>query len=188
MATTRDFNDCSAPELEIGPVRESELSALLDMIGELAEFEKCHELFANSYENLRDELFRRSPQLFADIARWSGEVAGHVVTYDTFSTFRGRREIYVEDLYVRSRFRGLGIGRSLMRHVAKKCLATGRACVQWRVLRNNDAAVDFYREIGATVTEDHMVCILSGEKLAALAESDIHDVPDLDPVARSTAD
>jgi GNAT superfamily N-acetyltransferase len=90
--------------------------------------------------------------------------------YYTFSTFKGRRDIFLEDLFVMPEHRGHGIGLALFRHLAG--IARDGQCrrIEWRVLDWNQPAIDFYRRIGATPLTDWSVRRLEGAALAALAD------------------
>jgi GNAT superfamily N-acetyltransferase len=145
-------------------------SALVfDLIRELAEYERlAHEVDATEGQ-VAAALFGAEPRVFADIAEWEGEPAGFALWFYNFSTFRGRHGIYLEDLFVRPAYRSKGIGRALLRHLARRCRDEGLARLEWWVLDWNEPALRFYRSIGAVPMDEWTVQRVTGAALAKLA-------------------
>jgi GNAT superfamily N-acetyltransferase len=145
-------------------------SALVfDLIRELADYERlAHEVDATE-EQVAAALFGPEPRVYAEIAEWEGEPAGFALWFYNFSTFRGRHGIYLEDLFVRPAFRSKGIGRALLRHLARRCRDEGLARLEWWVLDWNEPALRFYRSIGAVPMDEWTVQRVTGAALAALA-------------------
>jgi GNAT superfamily N-acetyltransferase len=145
-------------------------SALVfDLIRELADYERlAHEVDATE-EQVAAALFGPEPRVYAEIAEWEGEPAGIALWFYNFSTFRGRHGIYLEDLFVRPAYRSKGIGRALLRHLARRCRDEGLARLEWWVLDWNEPALRFYRSIGAVPMDEWTVQRVTGEALAALA-------------------
>jgi GNAT superfamily N-acetyltransferase len=111
--------------LSIRPATPADSALILSLIRDLAEYERlAHEVDATE-EAIAAALFGDNPRVFADIAEWNGEPAGFALWFYNFSTFRGRHGIYLEDLFVRPAFRGHGIGKALLRHLARRCVAEG---------------------------------------------------------------
>ena len=106
------------------------------------------------------------------IAEVDGHPAGFALFFHNFSTFLGQRGLYLEDLFVRPRFRGLGLGKRLMVRLAR--LAVERDCgrFEWSVLDWNTPAIDFYRSLGAVGLEEWTVQRVTGQALVALAARD----------------
>ena len=147
-----------------------EAGLVLSLVRELAEYEKLsHEVEATE-QMIAAALFGPNPRLFCDIAEWNGEVAGFAVWFVNFSTFSGRSGIYLEDLFVRPALRGKGIGKSLLAHLARECVANGWSRLQWAVLDWNTPSIDFYKSLGAVMLDEWTVCKVSGAALSALAE------------------
>src|SRR6201981_494302 len=120
--------------LLIRRARPDEAGLVLSLVRELAEYEKLlHEVEATE-AMIADALFSANPRLHCDIAEWSGEVAGVAVWFVNFSTFSGRSGIYLEDLFVRPALRGKGIGKALLAHLARLCVANGWARLESAVL------------------------------------------------------
>ncbi len=148
---------------------EGDVSLILSLIRELAEYERLsHEVVATK-EGLRECLFggRRYAEVL--IAEHGETPAGFALFFHNFSTFLGRPGIYLEDLYVRPEFRGTGIGKELLVHLAR--LAKGRDCgrLEWWVLDWNEPSIGFYRRLGAVPMDDWTVYRVSGSALEDLA-------------------
>jgi GNAT superfamily N-acetyltransferase len=156
--------------LLIRRARPDEAGLVLSLVRELAEYEKLlHEVEATE-SDIAAALFGDNPRLFCDIAEWNGEVAGFAVWFINFSTFSGRSGIYLEDLFVRPAQRGKGIGKALLSHLAKQCLANGWSRLQWAVLDWNTPSIEFYKSLGAVLMDEWTVCRVGGEALTALAQ------------------
>jgi GNAT superfamily N-acetyltransferase len=150
--------------------RADEAGLVLSLVRELAEYEKLlHEVEATEAD-LAEALFGRNPRLFCDIAEWNGEPAGFAVWFVNFSTFSGRSGIYLEDLFVRSALRGNGIGKALLAHLAKECVANGWSRLQWSVLDWNTPSIEFYKSLGAQLMDEWTLCKVGGPALTALAQ------------------
>ena len=97
------------------------------------------------------------------IAEHDGQPAGFALFFHNFSTFRGRRGLYLEDLFVRPECRGLGIGKALLAHLATLAVERDCARFEWAVLDWNAPAIGFYQSLGARLLDDWRVCRLDGE-------------------------
>ena len=156
--------------LVIRRARPDEAGLVYSLVRELAAYEKLlHEVHA-SEADIAEALFGESPRLFCDIPERNGEPAGFAVWFVNFSTFAGRHGIYLEDLFVRPALRGKGIGKALLVHLAKHCLANGWARLQWAVLDWNAPSIAFYKSLGAEMVDEWTICRVSGPALSALAE------------------
>ncbi|MBZ6075259.1 GNAT family N-acetyltransferase [Microvirga puerhi] len=155
--------------LTIRKAEAPDASLILTFIRELAAYERlAHEVDATE-EDLSAALFGPQPRVFADIAEWDGEPAGFALWFYNFSTFRGRHGIYLEDLFVRPDFRSKGIGKALLQHLARRCLAEKLPRLEWWVLDWNEPALRFYRSIGAAPMDEWTVQRVTGEALERLA-------------------
>jgi GNAT superfamily N-acetyltransferase len=156
--------------LIIRRARPDEAGLVLSLVRELAEYEQLlHEVEATE-AMISEALFASHPRLFCDIAEWNGEAAGFAVWFINFSTFSGRSGIYLEDLFVRPALRGNGIGKALLSHLAKECVANGWSRLQWSVLDWNTPSIEFYKSLGAVLMDEWTVCKVGGPALAALAQ------------------
>jgi GNAT superfamily N-acetyltransferase len=157
--------------LTIRKAEAPDASLIFAFIRELAEYERlAHEVYATEAD-IAEALFGPQPRVFADIAEWDGEPAGFALWFYNFSTFRGRHGLYLEDLFVRPDFRSKGIGKALLRHLARRCLAEDLARLEWWVLDWNEPALRVYQSIGAMPMNEWTVQRLTGENLAKLAEA-----------------
>jgi len=157
--------------LVIRPARPADVGLVTALVRELAEYEKlAHEVEATE-GHFEAALFGPPPRVFCDIAEWGGEPAGFALWFYNFSTFLGRHGIYLEDLFVRPAFRGMGIGKALLAHLARRCVAEGLGRLEWWVLDWNEPAIGFYKRHGARMMDEWTVCRVTGEALTKLAEA-----------------
>ncbi|MCK0198279.1 GNAT family N-acetyltransferase [Ancylobacter sp. 6x-1] len=157
--------------LTIRPAHAEDAALIHAFVCELAEYENLRHEVEASVDDLKAALFGENPRAFCDIAEWDGEPVGFALWFYNFSTFVGRHGIYLEDLFVRPAFRGRGIARNLMRHLARRCVSEGLGRFEWWVLNWNEPAIRFYRSIGAAPMSAWTVQRVSGEALKILAES-----------------
>ena len=140
--------------ISVRPATAPDVPVLHAMIAELAAYEKiAHEMVATETDTAR-ELFGPHPSAEAMIAEADGAPAGFSVFYSVYSTFAGRPGLYLEDLYVRPAHRRLGVGRALITAFLETAKSRGCPKVEWRVLRWNTPALEFYRSLGAVVLDD----------------------------------
>lgn len=159
------------PEIRIEPARESDTPIVLDFIRALAAYEKLeHEVVATE-QDIREWLFGARPVAEAAIAYAGGTPVAFALFFRSFSTFAGRPGLYLEDLFVLPEWRGRGVGRRLMIHLARLAVERGYARMEWAVLDWNEPAIGFYRRLGARVLEDWRTCRLAGHALDDLASA-----------------
>ena len=156
-------------KLQIRPALVQDIPLLLSLVGELAEFEKlAHEAVA-THEDFERELFGSNKSAEAVIAEYEGATVGFALFFTNFSTFLGKRGLYLEDLFVRPAFRSRGFGEALFRHLASLAVARGCGRFEWSVLDWNENALRFYRRLGAVSMSDWTVHRLTGETLERLS-------------------
>ncbi|MHB2167538.1 N-acetyltransferase family protein [Alsobacter sp. R-9] len=154
----------------IRPARAADAALVLDLVRELAEYERLsHEVDATA-EGLGAALFGPAPRVFCDIAERHGEPVGFALWFYSFSTFRGRHGIYLEDLFVRPAARGHGLGKLLLANLARRCVTENLARLEWSVLDWNDPAIDFYKSQGAVMMDGWTTCRVTDEALWRLAD------------------
>ena len=158
--------------LAIRPATAIDVPLILEFVHELATYERePHAVVASQADLLRDG-FGERPLYQSLIAELDGVAAGFAVYFLNYSTWRGRPGIHLEDLFVRPPFRGKGIGKALLVHVAKVAVENQCARFQWDVLDWNQSAIDFYQSLGAKFLTEWRIMRVNGEALTALAESD----------------
>ena len=157
------------PEHEIRPGTEEDVPLILSFIRELAEYERLsHEVVA-SEEMLRESLFGERRVAEVLLGHLDDEPAGFALFFHNFSTFLGRPGIYLEDLYVKPEFRGAGVGRALLVHLARIARERGCGRLEWSVLDWNEPAIGFYKRLGASPVSGWTVYRVTDEALAGLA-------------------
>lgn len=159
-----------ASEIRIEPPTVRDVPLILSLIRALAEYERLAQEVVATEADVRESLFGARPHAEAVIARVGSEAVGFAVWFHTFSTFLSRRGLYLEDLFVLPAFRGRGIGRALMRHLARVAVERGCGRMEWAVLDWNDPAIGFYRSIGARPMDEWTVYRLTGDALTRLAQ------------------
>jgi GNAT superfamily N-acetyltransferase len=157
------------PELEIRAATGHDVPLILSLIKELAEYERLsHEVIATE-EVLRNSLFGERRVAEVLIGHYGGEPVGFALFFHNFSTFLGRPGIYLEDLYVKPRYRGKGFGRTLLARIAKLARERGCGRLEWSVLGWNEPAIRFYETLGAVPMDEWSVYRVSGDALEELA-------------------
>lgn len=160
--------------MTIRPARPEDASLILTFIRELAAYEREPDAAQlTEMELLRDGFSAAGDERYFEcvIAEQEGEPAGFALFFPVYSTWKGRA-MHLEDLFVRPRFRGLGIGKALLTRVA--ALAVERGCTRffWHVLDWNEPAIEFYRSLGAHYMDAWTRMQITDEALGALAASD----------------
>jgi len=157
--------------IRIEPATERDVPLILRLIGGLAEYERLAHQVVATEAALRDTLFGPTPAAEVVIAHVDGQPAGFALWFHNYSTFLARPGLYLEDLFVLPEWRGHGVGRRLLSHLAGVAVERGCGRMEWAVLDWNEPAIGFYRKLGATVLEDWRICRLTGDTLAALART-----------------
>lgn len=140
-------------------------------VHELAEYERLAHACEATEPALADSLFASNPRVFCVIAEADEEPAGFALWFYNYSTFLAKHGLYLEDLYVRPAFRGRGLGKALLKHLAQRAVVEGCGRFEWSVLDWNAPSIAFYRSLGARPMEEWTVFRLDGEALARLAEN-----------------
>lgn len=159
------------PNFCIRPATVDDVPLILQFVKELAEYEKlAHEVTATE-ELLRDNLFSKRRTAEVVIGFEGEEPAGFALFFHNFSTFIGKPGIYLEDLFVRPKFRGRGYGKALMIHLAQ--IAKDRDCgrFEWWVLNWNTPSIEFYRSLGAKPMSEWTVQRMTRNEIESLADA-----------------
>jgi GNAT superfamily N-acetyltransferase len=156
------------PAIDIRPATDSDAALILRFIRELAAYERAeHEVLA-SEADIRATLFGGGPAR-ALICSAGGVEVGYAVYFFNYSTWQGRKGLYLEDLYVTPAHRKVGAGKALLQHLARMAVAEGCGRFEWSVLDWNEPALQFYRSIGASPMDEWVRHRLAGPALAAFA-------------------
>src|SRR5579863_8875395 len=152
----------------------SDVPDVLRLARGLAAYERLlHEAIATEAD-FHTALFGPQPRAHATLAIAGDRAVGLALWYYTFSTFTGRPDMFLEDLFVEPAWRGRRIGLALLRHLARHAVAERCRRIDWRVLNWNQPSIDFYESIGARAMQDWHVRQLGGTALRALAEGADH--------------
>ena len=155
--------------LKIIPLRERDIPVLMALIRELAEYEKLLHEVEVTPEDLQEHLLGPNSRAEAVVARLQGQAVGYAVYFHNYSTFTGRRGLYLEDIFVKPEWRGQGIGRALFLHCVGQAYQRGCSRMDWAVLDWNQSSIDFYRSLGAEPMPDWTLYRLSESDIARLA-------------------
>jgi GNAT superfamily N-acetyltransferase len=155
----------------IRPARPEDASAIVGLIRELAVYERLEHLAVATAESLREHLFGPRPFAESLLAEDADGPVGFALFFHTYSTFRGQPSIYLEDIFVRPEHRGRGIGKALLRHVARLAVDRGCGRLEWAVLDWNEPAIGFYRSLGARPHGEWTTYRLDDDALLRLAAS-----------------
>ncbi len=154
--------------MTIRPAAPADVPVLLELVRELAVYEREPDAVEATEAMLRDALFGPAPLASCHVAVGNGEVVGFALWYVTFSTWKGRAGLWLEDLFVRPGARGQGFGKALLAELAAVCVERGYGRFEWWVLDWNDSAIGFYRSLGAVPQQDWTTMRVDGEALREL--------------------
>jgi GNAT superfamily N-acetyltransferase len=149
----------------IRPAAPADVPVVLELIRELASYEKLAKEVVATESDLAAALFGPRPSAEAVLAEVGDATAGFALFFQNFSTFLGRPGLYLEDLFVRPAFRRRGVGRALFAYLARLAVERGYGRFEWAVLDWNTPAVSFYRSLAALPMSEWTVFRLTGEDL-----------------------
>ena len=156
--------------MKIRPAQRQEVGIVLQLIHDLAVYEKAPNEVEATEKELLETIFSSEPKVFCDLVEVDGEIAGMAIWFLNYSTWQGKHGIYLEDLFIKPEFRGRGYGKALLKHLAKICDDKGYGRFQWWVLDWNSPAIEFYRSLGAVAMDEWTVYRVSGAPLKELGE------------------
>ena len=159
----------SQTALAIRNATAADVSLILEFIRGLAEYERVPEEAVATEEDLLRDGFGVAPRFRVVIAEWQGRPAGFAFFFFNYSTWKGRPGLHLEDLFVRPEFRGKGIGKALLVHLAKIALEENCSRFEWQVLDWNTPAIEFYESLGAKLLKEWLTMRVDGEALKRLA-------------------
>jgi GNAT superfamily N-acetyltransferase len=163
----------AATDFQIRLAERSDVPTILALIRELAEYERAPNDVVATEDQLRENLFGAHPAAEVLLGEEAGDPVCFALFFHNFSTWMGRRGLYLEDLFVRPAVRGKGYGRALLVRLAQ--LARERECgrMEWAVLDWNEPAIQFYRKLGARPNDDWTIFRLTRDGIADLARESV---------------
>lgn len=158
--------------LSIRPATAADLPLIAQLIRDLAEYEKLAHEVRFDEAVLEQKLFGERPYAEVVIGEIDGTPQGFALFFHNFSTFEGKPDIYLEDLFVRPGARGAGLGKALLAHLARLAVERDCARLEWSVLDWNEPAIGFYRALGARLMDDWTVMRVDGVALKQLGAAE----------------
>ncbi|MDR3086006.1 MAG: GNAT family N-acetyltransferase [Christensenellaceae bacterium] len=156
----------------IRPASESDAATIVRFIRELAQYEGMLEFCVLDEETLRESMFQKKQAfaLIGETGEGEKEPVGYALFFYNFSTFMGKKGLYIEDIYVQPACRGRGYGKAFFRALAKIAQAEGCPRMEWNCLRWNEPSLGFYRALGAEQQDEWILHRLTAGEIAALAK------------------
>jgi GNAT superfamily N-acetyltransferase len=159
----------TSAQFSIRTAGPADIPTILCLIRELAEYERAPNDVVATEEQLQEGLFGLRPAAEVLLGEENGEPVSFALFFHNFSTWMGRRGLYLEDLFVRPRVREKGYGRALLVRLAQIAAERGCGRMEWAVLDWNEPAIQFYRKLGARPNEEWTIFRLTREGIADLA-------------------
>ena len=151
----------------------SDVPVILRLIRGLAEYERAPDAVTATEADLLRDGFGEHPLFHVVLAEWDGAAAGFAFFFFNYSTWEGRPALYLEDLFVEPAFRGWGIGKALLVHLARIAADKGCGRYQWQVLDWNEPSIRFYEAMGGQVLREWLTVRVKGEDLQRLAATEV---------------
>ena len=154
--------------ITVRPATEADLPLILQLIRELADYERLADQCIATIDLLRQHIFGPRPVAEVRIGSLDGVPVGFTLFFHNFSTFLSRPGIYIEDIYVQPHARGKGVGKALLREVARLALERNCGRLEWSVLDWNEPSINFYKSVGAVPMSEWTVFRVTGDALKKL--------------------
>ena len=158
--------------ISIRPATRADVDLILEFIRALAEYERAPDSAVATADDIIRDGFSDNPKFRVVIADWNGQPAGFAFFFYNYSTWLGRPGIYLEDLFVHSEYRGRGIGKALLVHLAQIAVRENCYGMNWQVLDWNTPSIEFYESIGAKQLKEWIPMRIMGEQLKKLANEE----------------
>jgi len=156
--------------LKIRPATRKDAALIVDLIRALAEYEREPQAAVVTKRDILRDGFGRNPRFHCVSAEWDKKPVGFALWFYNYSTWQGRAGVYLEDLFVYPEFRGKGIGKALLVHLAKIAMKQKCGRYVWQVLDWNTPSIKFYELLGATIMKEWLTMRVQGEALKGLAD------------------
>ena len=163
--------DSHATDVRIVRATERDVPVILQMIRDLAEYERMADEVVATETSIRESLFGAHPDAEVIIAYTDDQPSGFALYFHNYSTFLGRRGLYLEDLFVKPSFRGRGIGKRLLVELARIAVERGCGRFEWSVLDWNEPAIGFYKTLGAQPMDSWTIFRVTEDALTRLAQT-----------------
>lgn len=157
--------------LSVREAVKEDAGLILSFIRDLARYEKAEHCVQTDEQQIAASLFAEGANTAGLICLADGQPIGFAVYFYNYSTWLGRKGLYLEDLYVAPEFRGIGAGKFLLQQLARQAVAEGCGRFEWSVLDWNQPAIDFYESIGAVAQSEWIGYRLEGERLTRFADA-----------------
>lgn len=153
---------------QIRAAKKDDLNEIIALVKELAEYEKMSDKIKFSYDEFAKSIFEKN---YAKILVCQNDenIIGYAIYFYTFSSFLGRGGIYLEDLYVKAKYRNQGIGKRFLAKLAQICLDENLGRLEWECLTWNEPSLAFYHKIGAKNRDEFFHLRVDGKELENLA-------------------
>ena len=155
--------------LVIRNAKEEDVSTLLELIKEIAEYEKMSDQVIATEETLMESIFKNN-RANALILEIDNKKIGYCIYFYNFSTFIGRNGIYIEDIFIKKEYRGNGFGSEIFKFLAKKAKEEGCKRIEWSCLDWNEPSIKFYKSLGAVPMDEWTVYRLTEKEIIKLSE------------------
>ncbi len=160
----------STKTLNIVKAERKDVPVILDLIKQLAIYEKMLDDVTATEEMIEDSLFCENSNIECVVGWYNDKPVGFALYFYNYSTFLGKRGLYLEDLFVIPEMRGKGLGKALLTHLAKTAVENNCGRLEWSVLNWNEPAIKFYESLGALPMSEWTVYRLTGDELTKLAK------------------
>jgi len=160
----------SSSDINIRFAEKKDAAVILDLIRELAVFERAPDAVTNTIADIERDGFGEKPAFWCLLAEFNGKVAGMSLYYIRYSTWKGRI-LYLEDIIVQEKFRGNGIGKVLLERTLQEAGKLGVNGIRWQVLEWNEPAIDFYKKYHCTFDGEWINCNMDKEQLKKALEA-----------------
>ena len=163
------YYNTSIKDLKIRETSEEDCSLILSFIREIAEYEKMSDEVIATEETIRDSIFKNN-RAEVVILELKEKPVGYALYFYNFSTFIGRSGLYLEDIFIKKEFRGMGIGKEAFKFLIKKAKEEGCKRVEWSCLNWNEPSIKFYKSLGAIPMDEWTTYRLSEKEINIINE------------------